>query len=401
MATSLKYVQTVSTTPALVYRSFTNATAMRAWLCDTASIDPRPGGRFFIAWNSGYYASGEYTKVQPGKEINFIWQGRDDPSPTRVRVLIEALDNGLSTLTLEHFELENNCEWASAFKQIDQGWASGLPNLVSNLESGPDLRMLNRPMLGIVFTDFDKNRSIELGIPVSQGMRIDSVVEGMGALAVGLQKNDVIISVEGQPTPDFTALSACLQHRHAGDRIEVCFYRGHTKKKVKMELSRRAIPQIPMTPAGLAAMAAQNYSSDWEDLTKILAKVTEEQASYRSALGEWTLKEIIAHLMHAERNIQANIQDLVFSEERVADGSSNNLDARVRATVAAYATLEQLLDAYKRSQAETVALLSELPEEFACMKGSFWKLGLQLLKINSHAREHSGQISVAAAAARH
>jgi uncharacterized protein YndB with AHSA1/START domain len=401
MAISLKYVQTINTTPALVYRAFTNSTAMRQWLCDTASIDPRPGGRFFIAWNSGYYANGEYTKVQPGKEINFIWQGRDDPAPSRVRGLIDALDNGMSTLTLEHFALENNHEWASALKQIGQGWAKGLLNLVSTLESGPDLRILNRPMLGIVFADFDKERCAELGIPVSAGMRIDTLVEGMGALAAGLHKNDVIISLDGKPTPDYPALITSLQHHKAGDFVEICYYRGARKKKAKMQLSGRIIPEIPMTSAGLAAAVSQNHSTAWVELTKILTNVTEEEASFRSAAGEWTVKETIAHLLHDERTIQANIQDLVFSEERVADGFSNNLDARIRATVAAYENLERLLDAYKRSQAETVALLSELPEEFVCMKGSFWRLGLQLLQINSHAREHAGQISLAVSAARH
>ncbi len=67
MATRLKYVQTIRTSPAQVYRSFTNAAALRVLLCDTASVAPRPIGRSCIAWNSGYYASGEYTKVQAGQ----------------------------------------------------------------------------------------------------------------------------------------------------------------------------------------------------------------------------------------------------------------------------------------------------------------------------------------------
>jgi hypothetical protein len=132
-----------------------------------------------------------------------------------------------------------------------------------------------------------------------------------------------------------------------------------------------------------------------------LQGVSEQEASFRPAPGEWTIKEIIAHLLHGERDIQSNIQDIVFSQERVSDGFSNNLDARVRATAAAYDSLEGLIDAYKRSQAETVILLRELPEEFAAMKSSFWRLGFQLLQFNSHTREHEGQISLTAAAARH
>ncbi len=400
MATSLKYVQTISASPALVYRAFTNATAMREWLCETASVDPRPGGRFFIAWNSGYYASGEYTKVIAGKEIHFIWQGRDDPGPTQVRVLIEALDNGNSTLVLEHFDLKNDHEWASALKQIDHGWSSGLRNLTSVLELGPDLRVLNRPMMGILFGDSDKKSAAELSAPTTQGLRIDALVDGMGAQAAGLRKNDILITVDGKPTPDYPTLVASLQHRHAGDSIEVGYYRGTDRQKLKMVLRPRPIETIPMTPASLSEMAAQKSSSAWIELVKILESVTEEQASFHPISDEWTIKEIIAHLLHEERDIQATIQQMVFSEEQVADGLAYNLNARVRATVTAYQTLDRLLDAYKRSQDETVALLAELPDEFACMKGSFWRLGLRLLQIYSHAREHENQISLALAAAR-
>jgi uncharacterized protein YndB with AHSA1/START domain len=400
MATSLKYVQSVGASPSLVYRAFTNATALREWLCDTASVDPRPGGRFFIAWNNGYYASGEYSKVQPDKEVQFIWQGRDDPGPTKVRMLIEALDNGMCTVTLEHFDLANNHEWASALNQIDHGWKNGLTNLVSTLDAGPDLRIINRPMMGIVFGVFDKKRAAELGTPVSQGMCIDSVVDCMGALDAGLRKNDVIVSIGNKPVFDYPALIASLQNHKAGDLLEVGFYRGSEKKKVKMALSRRKVPEVPMTPAGLAAVVAQNYNNDWAWLGKILEGVSEQEASFRTAPGEWTVKEIIAHLLHGERDIQAYIQDLAASQERVSDGFGKNLDARVLATVEAYETLDCLLDAYKRSRAETVALLNGLPQDFANIKSSFWKLGYQLLLTNSHTREHESQFSLAISAAR-
>ena len=204
MPTSLKYAQTVSATPAAVYRAFTNATGLREWLADVASVDLRPNGRFFLAWNSGYYTAGKYTKLVPEKEIQFVWLGRDDPSATRVRVTINALDNGMTSFALEHQELNTQGEWAGAFRQIERGWVQGVRNLVSLLEEGPDLRIVNRPMMGIVFGDFEKRHAEELGVPVNSGMRIDSVVEGLGAQSAGLKKNDVIITLEGKPCGRFS-----------------------------------------------------------------------------------------------------------------------------------------------------------------------------------------------------
>lgn len=392
MKTTLKHAQSVNATPAAVYRAFTNATALREWLADTATVDPRPGGRFFLAWNSGYYAAGEYIKVQPDKEVQIIWAGRDDPAPSKVRVQITPLDNGMTSFTLEHLELENQAEWAIAFKEIERGWEIGVRNLVSVLEEGPDLRIVNRPMMGILFGEYEKKHAEELGVPVSNGMRIDSVVDGLGAQAAGLKKNDVIVAVDGKPVSEFPGLIAMLQGKQAGDLVEVGFYRGGEKKKVTMELSRRPIPEIPMTPAALSSAVAKVYAAAQEQLGELLRGISDETAERRPKAGEWNIKEVIAHLIHSERDTQTWINELVFSMERAGDSYAGNLEARVRATVSAYGTLEALLEELKRAQAETTALIAGLPEAFTANKGSFWRMGYQAIEYGVHLKDHTGQI---------
>ena len=70
--------------------------------------DAKPAGRFYVAWNTGYYAAGEYVKLLPDREVVFIWSGRDDPAPTRVNINLKALDNGATTLSLEQIGLEKS-----------------------------------------------------------------------------------------------------------------------------------------------------------------------------------------------------------------------------------------------------------------------------------------------------
>ena len=400
MGTSLKYAQAVDAAPALVFRAFTNATALREWVCETATVDPRPGGRLFLAWNSGYTVHGEYTKLVPEKEIQFTWEGRNDPAPTRIRVFISALDNGMTTFTLEHLDLQEDAEWASAFKEISYGWSKGIRNLVSILEDGPDLRIVNRPMLGVTFGTFDAKSAAELKIPVSEGLRVESVVDGMGAQAAGLHRDDVIISMNGKPVYDYPTILAGLQDQQAGDKVEITFYRGAEKKKIKMDLSRRPMPEVPMTAAGLSEAVRQNKADDMLQLSKLLANVPDKQATFSPRPDEWCVKEILAHLIHDERDNHVFIQDLVFSQERVADGVNNNLTARIQATVSAYPTLDSLLAELKACQAETVSLIATLPEEFIAMKGSFWRMGYQLLENSTHARGHAVQISAALGTAR-
>jgi hypothetical protein len=49
----------------------------------------------------------------------------------------------------------------------------------------------------------------------------------------------------------------------------------------------------------------------------------------------------------------------------------------------------------KRNEAETVALLNALPDEFVARKGSYHRLAIRMLTWPDHAREHLGQIIAA------
>jgi hypothetical protein len=147
-----------------------------------------------------------------------------------------------------------------------------------------------------------------------------------------------------------------------------------------------------MTPAALAAAVAKNYAASYDQLAGVLEGVADEAASRRPRPEEWNAKEVIAHLIHNERDSQLWINELVFSQERVSDSFSGNLQARVQATASVYGSVAALLEDLRRSQAETVALIAALPDSFAANKGSFWRMGYQLIEFGTHTREHAAQI---------
>ena len=72
------FEQSIKASPAHIYHAFTNATALREWMCDVSTINPKPGGRLYVSWNSGYYASGEYTTLEKDKQVAFTWNGRNE-----------------------------------------------------------------------------------------------------------------------------------------------------------------------------------------------------------------------------------------------------------------------------------------------------------------------------------
>lgn len=396
---NLKFETYVPASPAQVYHAFTNASALREWLCDLATVEPRPGGRMYLFWSSGYYSSGEYTAVEAGKLAAFIWNGRGDPGCSSVSVTVEPQESG-TRLVLRHELPDDSGEWEKVAAEVARGWTDSLENLASVLETGRDLRYVNRPLLGVMLGDFNAEVAQKLGTPVTQGLRIDGVSVGLGAQAAGLQGNDVIVRIDGQEMTNFFSVPAVLAGRRAGEWVQVEFYRGPELKSVLMELSRRQLPEIPATPASLAQAVEQINARCITLLEETFAGVSDAEAGFHPGGIEWSAKEVLAHLIQGERYTQFDIADRITGFERWADDWGGNPDAQVQATVAAYPSLAELLDELKRAYKETVALLARLPQSFVERRGSYWQVAFNNIQENTHLDGHIEQIQAAIQAAR-
>src|SRR5205085_11969576 len=116
-----------------------------------------------------------------------------------------------------------------------------------------DLRVARRPMLGLSGgAPLEAERAARLGVPVTEGLWLDGFLEGMGARAAGLQKDDVLVSLGGQPVNAGTSLASLLQGHRAGDRVPIDFYRGTERHTVTVELSARPMIQPPASAEELA-----------------------------------------------------------------------------------------------------------------------------------------------------
>lgn len=398
---TLKFKRTVNAPPAEVYYAFTRSTALRQWLCDAAQADARKGGRLYLRWNSGYFVVGEFTTLELGKKIAFTWRGQGEPDATRVQVSLTAKDGG-ALVTLTHAGLGSGKKWAGVIQEFEREWENVLENLQSVMETGQDLRYVRRPMMGINFGEFNAEIAARLGVPVVQGIRLGGVAEGMGAQTAGLQKDDVIVRLGGKKITSWTTLFTALQAHRAGDKVAVVLYRGAEKKTVTMKLSPRPLPEIPPTAEALAEAVRTMHAGLDGELGQCLAGVSEDEASHRSAPGEWNVKETVAHLVATEHEIHIWITDLINDDERWADRfeNSTNVSARIGAIVAVSPTVSMLLEDLKRNHAETVAMLGLLPPEIAARKRSVWVLGRDLLQAPEHVHEHLAQIKAAVETAR-
>src|SRR5512137_1873492 len=92
MSTCLKVEQYVKASPSQVFFTFTHAVGLTEWLCDFATVAPRPGGRMYLWWHGDFYSSGEYISLEINKSIVFKWHARLDPAPSQVAITLEEKD---------------------------------------------------------------------------------------------------------------------------------------------------------------------------------------------------------------------------------------------------------------------------------------------------------------------
>ena len=396
---TLSFTQIVQAPPAEAFRAFTNAMALREWLCDVSSTVPRPGGRLYLWWNSGYYTAGEFIEVQPNEKIVFSWQGRGEPGQTLVEVILTPREGG-TLVAVEHSGIGTGEKWTPTIREIEAGWKAGLENLASVVETGEDLRFVRRPMLGVVIGDFTPERARQLGVPVDEGTRLDGVIEGMGAAAAGLQRDDVIISMGETQIQRFSDVATALQKHHGGDKIDVVYYRGPQKMTTLMELSKRPIPEIPWKSAGLAQATLRRYEELEKELDKLFENVSEQAASFKPAPDEWNAKEVLAHLIEDERFSHEDIRSIIAGQERFYDDYGDPVHAGIQAIAATLPSLQDLVAELKRSYAETIAFLERLPEDFLGHKASYWRVAYNYLESPYHFYEHLDQMRSSLEAAR-
>jgi membrane-associated protease RseP (regulator of RpoE activity) len=291
--------------------------------------------------------------------------------------------------------IDDDSEWDKSRKDIDKGWKLGMENLKSTLEEGRDLRVIERPLIGIYPEDFSNlNQSAKdaLNVPVDYGVLVSDVVPGFGAEKAGIQKGDLIVAIDDAKVDRIRSLGAVINQYQAGDQIKVDVFRGNEKRTLTVDTKTQSVKALPDTPEELAKHLEGSFSEELEKLEKVLEGVTDAEASYSSGDSEWSAKETLVHLIHSEREQHSWINDLVSGQERFYDEWPGDPLYRIRATLTTYPTVDELLAEFRRSLKETVATVAFLDHTFTRRKASYWRLGTELLGMPKHIQEHIKQI---------
>lgn len=379
---------TVLATLDQVYRSFTRGVGLQEWLSNGARTMPLVGGMVTMWWNKGYYMVGEFTRLEVNSSVAFTWHGRGEPKSSLVQVQLTE-ENGAVRVEVTHQGLGSEEIWIESRKEIRKGWEQGLENLKSVLETGRDLRVVNRPGMGIYPAEVSADLIAQFGFPVDKGIFLKQVIENLGANKAGLMKDDLVVEMDGAAVTTIESLFQILGKQSLGNVVNVTFYRGPEKKTTQLELMRLPVPEIPETYQDFVDKLDAMYNVGFQNLRAAVTPVPDDVASWKPAPEEWSIKEALAHLIHNERDNQYWLHSKVLDEEF---GWLDNSNERGQATLAAYPTVEELLSEFKRAQMETLAFVKILADLLKSRKNTYWTVAQSVLTADEHIKEHIEQI---------
>lgn len=390
------FKKTIAAPAELIYSAFTSATMLREWLCDVSTTYPDVGGRIYLAWHRGYFASGHFLELKENQKIAFSWIGKEEPGWTIVDITISAVNKEEGCLVeLRHSGIGEDASWENAREEISKGWQMGMDNLKATLEDGRDLRVVERPLIGIYPDDISsltEHARESLNLPVNYGVLVTDVVPEYGADRAGIQKNDVIVAMDGKKIDRIRTLGNIINQYSPGDQINVELIRGGEALTFKIDTMIQKSEDIPDSPEELAKKFESRVTNALMVLEDMLEGVTDAEASYSPGPEEWSVKETLVHLIHNERDMHGWINDLVSGQERFYDEWPGDQLFRIRATLTTYPTVNELITELRRSLKETVASIAFLDLSFTRRKVSYWRLGTSLLSAEKHIQEHIEQI---------
>lgn len=97
-----------------------------------------------------------------------------------------------------------------------------------------------RPWMGITMQDLTPDLASYFNLDITEGVIINTVVEGAPADQAGLARGDIILSLDGQKITGSEQLQTIIRSHQVGDSVEIVVSRDGAEKKfvVKLEASK-------------------------------------------------------------------------------------------------------------------------------------------------------------------
>lgn len=102
----------------------------------------------------------------------------------------------------------------------------------------------------------DGKETINESTTNNNGVELDNVTEGGAAATAGLQAGDIIVSINGKPTPNIEALTQIIKNTLPGDKIDINYLRSGKQANATAILKARPQPEVKDGEPSHQTMAA-------------------------------------------------------------------------------------------------------------------------------------------------
>lgn len=376
---AIKLVRTIQASPEMIWAALAQASGLREWMCDGARGVPREGGLIQVWWNSGYEARGVFTAYSPLRTLAFTWLSVSEPAETSVRFTLKPVEGG-TRVTLTHSGFGTGKKWAGRAEEAEREWNGGLDNLQSVLETGVDLRQAKSPRLGLGW----ETASGETGAVAT------TIIVGGPCDQAGLCQGDIIVNFAGRKVRNDQDLMAIFRSCRVGQCVKMVYLRAGKRHSTTVELSARPVPEIPDDPVVVVEQARQAHERALAALRTSVMMLTDEQAGQAPAEGDWSVKQVLAHLSASERGFQAWAVDVLQGNE--THGIEARLPEQFTAVFATAPTVGSLLDRFEHDLAESRAMVAALTWEHRAHRAHYWQIAQRLLGFQFHTEDHLKQV---------
>jgi hypothetical protein len=144
---------------------------------------------------------------------------------------------------------------------------------------------------------------------------------------------------------------------------------------------------VPDDSQAIVAQLRERHAELNGLLVEVTQGVTDDEAGRAPAEGEWSVKEILAHLSITERELQQLI-DHIVNGALIEGGDGGPWQDRIAAIVSVEQTLAGLLARLAHDQEETVALVEHLSPEVQADTYRYRRAAQVVLQYTGHTEEH-------------
>ena len=387
---------TISASAAAVYQGWTLPNLISHWLSESARAQVREGGPFTLMWNSGHWAAGVYSTIEADKRLTFSWHEADAPGTTQIEVRFAAVEGG-TRVTLSQTGFGEGESWDKYREASERNWRELLDNLRVLMETANDARLLRRPVAGMGIIPISAEEAAIKGLPTDHGLNVTVVAEGSAADQAGLRQGDYVTTIDGTKQNSFGSFNAVLGRHKAGDTVEVEYYRDSQRYTAALTFGQRQPQQALETREELYQAVEKQVSTVEAELDALFDGVPESALNVKPAPHEWSAKEVLAHLIWAERWFQMSMWLMVTAGTRPDWGFNN--DFEIGGIVETRETAGELLDELKRTLREQLHSVWHIPDQTLAVKPTFAEVARWLSHAGEHCREHYAQIKAAIAQA--